>query len=99
MKYRFMTLDVFTTQRLAGNPLAVVFGADDLEDAVMQKIAREFNLSETTFVCAASKADCTADVRIFTPVYEMPIPPWARLSPWRFRMRPMAILTAKLPST
>ena len=46
----YHTLDVFTETRFAGNPLAVVHGADSLSDAQMQTIAREFNLSETVFV-------------------------------------------------
>ena len=50
MPRRFVTLDVFTTQALAGNPLAVVLEADGLDDGAMQAIAREFNLSETVFV-------------------------------------------------
>ena len=50
MRRRFVTLDVFTEQRFAGNPLAVVLEPDGLETATMQTIAREFNLSETVFV-------------------------------------------------
>ncbi|MBU3732774.1 MAG: PhzF family phenazine biosynthesis protein, partial [Beijerinckiaceae bacterium] len=54
MNYPFVTLDVFTSQRFAGNPLAVVFEADGLSDDAMQTIAREFNLSETVFIQQAS---------------------------------------------
>ena len=50
MSRRFYTLDVFAGRALAGNPLAVVIDADGLDGAAMQKIAREFNLSETVFV-------------------------------------------------
>ena len=50
MPRRFYTLDVFTDAALAGNPLAVVLDAVGLDDAAMQRIAREFNLSETVFV-------------------------------------------------
>jgi trans-2,3-dihydro-3-hydroxyanthranilate isomerase len=50
MKLHFHTLDVFTTRKFGGNPLAVVLGADDLSTEQMQTITREFNLSETTFV-------------------------------------------------
>ena len=46
----FQTLDVFTETALAGNPLAVVLDASGLDDAHMQAIAAEFNLSETVFV-------------------------------------------------
>jgi len=50
MTRRFFTLDVFTETALAGNPLAVVLEAEGLDDACMQAIAAEFNLSETVFV-------------------------------------------------
>lgn len=68
----FFTYDVFTQERFAGNPLAVVLGADDLETDVMQKIAREFNLSETIFIKPPENPAHTARVRIFTPTLEMP---------------------------
>ncbi|MGZ5855577.1 MAG: PhzF family phenazine biosynthesis protein [Xanthobacteraceae bacterium] len=71
MKYPFVTLDVFTAQRFAGNPLAVVFDADGIEEAAMQKVAREFSHPETVFVLNP-KAGGTAHARIFTPVLEMP---------------------------
>jgi|SRR5262245_40598318 len=72
MKLPFATLDVFTDQRFAGNPLAVVFDADQLDDARMQAIAREFGHPETTFVLAPANAGSTARVRIFTPAVELP---------------------------
>jgi len=50
MPRRFFTLDVFTSQRFAGNPLAVVLDGEGLETAAMQTVAREFNLPETVFV-------------------------------------------------
>lgn len=68
----YYTLDVFTEERFAGNPLAVVLEADALDTARMQAIAREFNLSETVFVCRPQNASHTARVRIFTPVTELP---------------------------
>lgn len=68
----FDTYDVFTDQRFGGNPLAVVYEADGLDAAQMQTIAREFNLSETTFVMAPREAGHRAYVRIFTPANEMP---------------------------
>ena len=55
MRRRFVTLDVFTNQRFAGNPLAVVLEAEGLDAAAMQAIAREFNLSETVFVLPAAE--------------------------------------------
>jgi trans-2,3-dihydro-3-hydroxyanthranilate isomerase len=68
----FATYDVFTDTRFTGNPLAVVFDADELADAQMQAIAREFNLSETVFLCAAADAKHAASARIFTPGSELP---------------------------
>ena len=50
MRYRYHLCDVFTEQRFAGNPLAVLPEAQGLSDAQMQQIAREFNFSETTIV-------------------------------------------------
>ena len=52
MPRRYAIYDVFSDQALAGNPLAVVCGSDGLDDSSMQAIAREFNLSETTFPLA-----------------------------------------------
>jgi trans-2,3-dihydro-3-hydroxyanthranilate isomerase len=72
MRFDYHILDVFTERRLAGNPLAVVLGADALEPSRMQAIAREFNLSETVFVLQAEQAAHTARVRIFTPAAELP---------------------------
>ncbi len=72
MKYGFFTLDVFTDDRFGGNPLAVLPYADGLDGEQMQTIAREFNLSETTFVLPPKETDNTAHVRIFTPAAEMP---------------------------
>lgn len=68
----FATYDVFTDQRFAGNPLAVVYGADALNDAAMQTIAKEFNLAETIFVQTPQNAAHSAKVRIFTPAQELP---------------------------
>ena len=68
----YHTLDVFTETRFAGNPLAVVHGADSLSDAQMQTIAREFNLSETVFVMKPTRPAHSARVRIFTPAVELP---------------------------
>jgi len=71
MKRRFVTLDVFTDRRYAGNPLAVVLEADGLDAPAMQAIAREFNLSETLFVLPAEQPGHRARVRIFTPKREL----------------------------
>lgn len=72
LQYAFRTVDVFTSRRFGGNPLAVVLGADTLETAQMQAIAREFNYSETSFVMRPTDPDNTARVRIFTPAVEVP---------------------------
>jgi len=58
-------VDVFTTQPLEGNPLAVFPEASGLDDVTMQKIAREMNLSETVFVVPATRASFSAGVRIY----------------------------------
>jgi trans-2,3-dihydro-3-hydroxyanthranilate isomerase len=72
MRRRFVTLDVFTSRRFAGNPLAVVLDGDGLDPAVMQTIACEFNLAETVFVLPAEASGHRARLRIFTPVAELP---------------------------
>ncbi|NNM71770.1 PhzF family phenazine biosynthesis protein [Enterovirga aerilata] len=72
MRRRFATLDVFTTRRFAGNPLAVVLDAEGLDGDAMQTIAREFNLSETVFVLPPEDARHRARLRIFTPGRELP---------------------------
>ncbi len=72
MKLNYKLLDVFTTERLKGNPLAVVLNADALLDNQMQAIAGEFNLSETVFIKRPQAIKHTAAVRIFTPTRELP---------------------------
>ncbi len=72
MQRRFVTLDVFTARPFAGNPLAVVLEARGLDDAAMQAIAREFNLSETVFVLPPERPAHRARLRIFTPAAELP---------------------------
>lgn len=72
MKLSYLRLDVFTTEPLRGNPLAVVLKADGLMDDQMQAIAAEFNLSETVFVTKPKSERHHAAVRIFTPTVELP---------------------------
>jgi len=72
MSRRFVTLDVFTRTRFAGNPLAVVLDAEGLDGAGMQRISREFNLSETVFVFPPEHPAHRARLRIFTPATELP---------------------------
>ena len=71
MRYEFETVDVFTDRRFGGNPLAVFPNAAGLDTAQMQAVANEFNLSETTFVLPPQDASHSAEVRIFTPKFEM----------------------------
>ncbi|HWK75409.1 MAG TPA: PhzF family phenazine biosynthesis protein [Povalibacter sp.] len=68
----FRILNVFTRNQgtLTGNPLCVFENAASLDSTTMQALARQFNLSETTFILPSSRAN--AHVRIFTPDYEMP---------------------------
>lgn len=80
MDLRFRLLNVFAIEGdpFSGNPLAVVTEAEDLDATTMQRLARQFNLSESTFVTDAGDGSVStagtveAQVRIFTPDYEMP---------------------------
>ncbi|NES26502.1 PhzF family phenazine biosynthesis isomerase [Micromonospora terminaliae] len=65
-------VDVFTDRPFAGNPLAVVFGAEGLATEQMQALALEFNLSETVFVLPPTQVGATYRARIFTPAEELP---------------------------
>ena len=71
MERRFYTLDVFTTNRFEGNPLAVVTDGDGLSNDIMQTIAREMNLSETVFVQKPTDDRALARLRIFTTKEEL----------------------------
>ena len=64
MALKFKQVDVFTATPFKGNPVAVVFGADGLDTAQMQRIANWTNLSETTFLLKPTLADATHRVRI-----------------------------------
>ncbi len=70
--YQFMQVDVFTNRPFLGNPVAVVLGADDIDDARMQRIAAWTHLSETTFVLRPSAPEADYRLRIFTPDRELP---------------------------
>ncbi len=72
MRYRFLTADVFTDRVFSGNPLAVLPDARGLSTGQMQRIAVEFNLSETAFVLPPEEAANTRRLRIFTPGAELP---------------------------
>jgi trans-2,3-dihydro-3-hydroxyanthranilate isomerase len=69
--FPFMQVDAFTTQKLAGNPCAILFDCDELDDDTMLAIASEMNLSETSFVYNSDSADFGA--RYFTPGGEIPL--------------------------
>ncbi|MBN1217864.1 MAG: PhzF family phenazine biosynthesis protein [Anaerolineae bacterium] len=69
--YPFMQVDAFTGQRLGGNPCAILFDTDNLDAETMLAIAREMNLSETSFVRRSNVADVGA--RYFTPAGEIPL--------------------------
>lgn len=70
MKYQFFTLDVFAERIFEGNQLAVIPNAESLSDEQMQKIAQEFNYSETVFIIQG-KSEKSWNVRIFTPNAEI----------------------------
>jgi trans-2,3-dihydro-3-hydroxyanthranilate isomerase len=71
--YPFTQVDAFTTIPLGGNPCAILFDTDDLDEETMQAIARENNLSETSFVRKPASADADVGVRYFTPSAEIPL--------------------------
>jgi trans-2,3-dihydro-3-hydroxyanthranilate isomerase len=71
-KINFYIVDVFAEEKYAGNQLAVFVNAGSLPDPQMQKIAREMNYSETTFVLSSELRAGGYDVRIFTPQQEIP---------------------------
>lgn len=68
---RYTVYDVFTDTPFGGNPLAVIDDASSIDEGELQRIAREFNFSETTFVFPPSDPAHTARVRIFTPTSEL----------------------------
>lgn len=72
LHHRYTVVDVFTSRPLAGNPVAVVFDAEDLDTGGMQAIANWTNLSETTFVLPPTNPSADYRLRIFTPRSELP---------------------------
>ncbi|MEV0171129.1 PhzF family phenazine biosynthesis isomerase [Streptomyces sp. NPDC050803] len=70
--HRYVVVDAFADEPLRGNPVAVFFDAADLTESQMQRIAREMNLSEVTFLLPPTTAEADLRVRIFTPVNELP---------------------------
>jgi trans-2,3-dihydro-3-hydroxyanthranilate isomerase len=69
--YKFIQVDAFTTKRLGGNPCAILFDTDEMDSATMLAVAKEMNLSETSFVRSSDIADY--GVRYFTPAEEIPL--------------------------
>lgn len=74
MQLEYRLLDVFTDRQFGGNPLAVFPQAPpDLSPTLMQQVAKELNLSETTFVLPPGVPNLDYRLRIFTPVAELPM--------------------------
>ena len=71
-EFEFRQIDVFTDRPLAGNPLAVVLDADEMDGETMQAVAAETNLSETAFVLRPTEPTADYRLRIFTPRKELP---------------------------
>ena len=71
MKTSFYQVDVFSSELFGGNPLAVFLRGEDFKENQLQLVAREMNLSETTFIFPSSNSDADFDVRIFTPEKEI----------------------------
>jgi PhzF family phenazine biosynthesis protein len=74
MTRRFQIVDVFNDHPLSGNPLAVIFDADDMSTETMQQITRWLNLSEAAFLLAPSNPQADYRVRIFTHDRKCPSP-------------------------
>lgn len=72
MKLNFWYVDVFSSERFKGNPAAVFFEADGLDEKIMAKIANELNLPETVFLQKNSDGKANYKARIFTPKTELP---------------------------
>lgn len=72
MDFAYHVVDVFTTTPMQGNALAVFPDASGMDSATMQCVARELNLSETTFILPRESQDGATRVRIFTPAAELP---------------------------
>src|SRR3954466_9258957 len=68
----FSQVDVFSTEPLLGNPVAVVHDAEGVSDEEMRRFAHWTNLSETTFLLPPTRPDADYRVRIFTPTLELP---------------------------
>jgi len=94
MERRFYTLDVFTTTRFEGNPLAVVTDGDGLSTAAMLAIAREMNLSETVFVQKPTEDRALARLRIFTTREELKLAGHPVIGTW-FLLAELGVVPAQ----
>src|SRR3989475_10942324 len=94
MSHRFYTLDVFTTTRFEGNPLAVFTDGDGLSDNAMQAIAREMNLSETVFVQKPTEDEALARLRIFTTREELKLAGHPVIGTW-FLLAELGVVPAQ----
>ena len=73
MPLPYLHYDVFTGEALVGNQLAVFTDARGLDTSKMQRLAREMNFSESTFILPPERSDTDIRMRIFTPMNEMPM--------------------------
>ena len=94
MQHRFYTLDVFTTTRFQGNPLAVITDGDGLSEDQMQAIAREMNLSETVFVQKPTDDRALARLRIFTTKEELKLAGHPVIGTW-FLLAELGVVPAQ----
>jgi trans-2,3-dihydro-3-hydroxyanthranilate isomerase len=94
MEHRFYTLDVFTTTRFEGNPLAVITDGDGLSQDEMQAIAREMNLSETVFVQKPTEEEALARLRIFTTKEELKLAGHPVIGTW-FLLAELGVVPAQ----
>lgn len=94
MQHRYYTLDVFTTTRFHGNPLAVITDGDGLSTDQMQAIAREMNLSETVFVQKPTDDRALARLRIFTTKEELKLAGHPVVGTW-FLLAELGVVPAR----
>jgi trans-2,3-dihydro-3-hydroxyanthranilate isomerase len=94
MERRYYTLDVFTTNRFEGNPLAVITDGDGLSDDAMLAVAREMNLSETVFVQKPTEDEALARLRIFTTREELKLAGHPVIGTW-FLLAALGVVPAQ----
>ena len=94
MEHRFYTLDVFTTTRFQGNPLAVITDGDGLSADQMLAIAREMNLSETVFVQKPTEDRALARLRIYTTKEELKLAGHPVIGTW-FLLAELGVVPAQ----